>query len=73
MVRNEGVLQLNGPQSITGSFTQTGAGVLDLGIAGKASGQYGALDIAAAASLDGGLVLYDRAVFRLRWETSSTF
>jgi hypothetical protein len=57
MVTNEGVLQLTGPQSITGSFTQTGAGVLDLGIAGKASGQYGALDISAAVSLDGGLGL----------------
>src|SRR5271166_5056528 len=57
MVTNEGVLQLTGPQSITGSFVQTGAGVLDLGIAGKAFGQYGALQISAAASLDGGLGL----------------
>ncbi len=57
MVTNEGVLQLNGPQSITGSFTQTGAGVLDLGIAGNAFDQYGALEISAAASLDGGLGL----------------
>jgi hypothetical protein len=57
MVTNEGVLQLNGPQSIKGSFAQTGAGVLDLGIAGNASGQYGALQISAAASLDGGLGL----------------
>jgi hypothetical protein len=57
MVTNEGVLQLNGPQSITGSFTQTGAGVLDLGIAGNTVGQYGALEISAAASLDGGLGL----------------
>ena len=57
MVTNKGVLQLTGPQSITGSFTQTGAGVLDLGIAGNAFGQYGALEISAAASLDGGLGL----------------
>ena len=57
MVTNEGVLQLTGPQSIIGSFRQTGAGVLNMGIAGNASGQYGALEISAAASLDGGLGL----------------
>jgi hypothetical protein len=57
MATNEGVLQLAGPQSITGSFTQTGAGVLDLAIAGSASGQYGSLEISAAASLGGDLGL----------------
>jgi PEP-CTERM motif len=57
MATNEGVLQLAGPQSITGSFTQTGAGVLDLAIAGTASGQYGSLEISAAASLGGDLGL----------------
>ena len=48
-------LQIAAPLTITGNFTQTAAGALDLDFAGDVSGQYGALTITELATLDGGL------------------
>jgi hypothetical protein len=56
-VTNKATLQLAAPQTITGSFTQTAAGVLSLDFAGDASGQYGALTVSKLTTLDGGLAI----------------
>jgi hypothetical protein len=56
-VTNKATLQLAAPETITGTFTQTAAGVLGLDFAGDASGQYGALTITKLTTLDGGLAI----------------
>jgi len=56
-VTNGGWLRLAAPEAITGSFTQTAAGVLGLDFAGDASGQYGALSVSKLTTLDGGLAI----------------
>ncbi len=56
-VFNSDPLSIAAPQSITGNFDQSGAGVLDFGVAGDTPGQYGALAITGFATLDGGLGL----------------
>jgi hypothetical protein len=43
------------PETITGNFSQTAAGALDLEFAGDAWGQYGALAVTKLTTLDGGL------------------
>ena len=43
------------PETITGNFSQTAAGALDLDFAGDAWGQYGALTVTKLTTLDGGL------------------
>jgi hypothetical protein len=48
---------LAAPQTITADFTQSATGLLDFGLAGDASGQYGSLAVTGLASLDGGLGL----------------
>ena len=45
------------PETITGNFSQTSAGVLDLEFAGDVSGQYGALAVTQLTTLDGGLAI----------------
>jgi hypothetical protein len=50
---NMGALKVAAPLSVTGSFTQTAAGALDLDLAGVSS--YGALTISSLATLDGAL------------------
>ena len=54
---NKGVLRLAAPETITGNFTQTSAGMLDLELAGDAAGQYGSLSVTSLATLDGGLAI----------------
>ena len=56
-VTNKAKLQLAAPQTITGNFTQTAAGVLSLDFAGDASGQYGALTVTKLTTLDGSLAI----------------
>jgi hypothetical protein len=58
-VANKGLLQIAtlAPLSITGNFTQTGAGVLGLDFAGDVFGQYGALTVTKLTTLDGGLAI----------------
>jgi hypothetical protein len=56
-VTNKGALQLAAPQTITGNFTQTVAGVLDLDFAGDALGEYGALSVSKLTTLDGRLAI----------------
>ena len=56
-VTNKAKLQLAAPQTITGNFTQTAAGVLGLDFAGDLSGQYGALSVSKLTTLDGGLAI----------------
>ena len=56
-VTNKDPLRIAAPQTITGNFTQTAAGVLDLDFAGDVSGQYGALTITKLATLDGRLAI----------------
>ena len=52
-----GALRLAAPETITGSFTQTAAGVLGLDFAGDVLGQYGALTVSKLTTLDGGLAI----------------
>ena len=54
-VINKDPLRISVPLAMTGSFTQTATGALDLDFAGKASGKYGALAITRLATLDGAL------------------
>jgi len=54
-VFNNDPLMIAAPLTITGNFTQTAAGALDLDFAGVASGEYGALTIGSLATLDGAL------------------
>jgi hypothetical protein len=56
-VTNMGALRLAAPETITGSFTQTAAGVLGLDFAGDVLGQYGALTVTKLTTLDGGLAI----------------
>jgi hypothetical protein len=51
------MLQLAAPETITGNFTQTAAGVLGLDFAGDVLGQYGALSVSKLTTLDGGLAI----------------
>jgi hypothetical protein len=64
-VTNKGALRIAAPQTITGNFTQAPAGVLGLGIAGDASGQYGALTVTKLTTLDGGLAIDLTGGFKL--------
>ena len=59
------------PQTITGNFTQTAAGVLGLDFAGDVSGQYGALTTTKLTTLDGGLAIDLTDDFKLT--TDDTF
>ncbi|HKI15317.1 MAG TPA: PEP-CTERM sorting domain-containing protein [Roseiarcus sp.] len=56
-VTNKGPLQIAtlAPLAITGNFSQTAAGALDLDFAGDAWGQYGALTVTKLTTLDGRL------------------
>jgi hypothetical protein len=56
-VTNKATLQLAAPQTITGNFTQTAAGVLGLDFAGDTLGEYGALTVSKLTTLDGGLAI----------------
>ena len=56
-VFNGDPLMIAAPQTITGNYDQSAAGVLDFGIAGDMTGQYGSLAITGFATLDGGLAL----------------
>jgi hypothetical protein len=56
-VTNKGRLRLAAPETITGNFTQSDAGVLGLDFAGDASGQYGALTTTKLTTLDGRLAI----------------
>jgi hypothetical protein len=56
-VFNNDPLMIDAPQTITGNYDQSAAGVLDFGIAGDMTGQYGCLAITGFATLDGGLEL----------------
>jgi hypothetical protein len=56
-VFNNGALMLAAPQSITGNFSQSATGLLDFGLAGDLTGQYGSLAVTGLASLGGGLGL----------------
>ena len=52
---NNDPLMIAAPQTITGNFAQSAAGLLDFGLAGEMPGQYGALAISGSTSLAGGL------------------
>jgi hypothetical protein len=52
-VTNMDPLRIASPLQITGNFTQTDTGVLDLDFAGDVFGQYGALTVTKLATLDG--------------------
>jgi hypothetical protein len=56
-VTNMGALRLAAPETITGSFTQSAAGVLGLDFAGDTLGEYGALKTTKLTTLDGGLAI----------------
>jgi hypothetical protein len=56
-VTNMGALRIAAPQTITGNFTQTAAGVLGLDFSGDVFGQYGALTASKLTTLDGGLAI----------------
>jgi hypothetical protein len=56
-VFNDDPLMVAAPQTITGNYDQSATGVLDFGIAGDITGQYGSLAITGFATLDGGLRL----------------
>jgi PEP-CTERM motif len=56
-VTNKGALQIAAPEAITGSFTQSAAGVLGLDFAGDVFGEYGALSVSKLTTLDGGLAI----------------
>jgi hypothetical protein len=45
-------LMIAAPPTITGNYDQSAAGVLDFGIAGDMTGQYGSLAITGFATLD---------------------
>ena len=64
-VFNDDPLMIAAPQTITGNYDQSAAGVLDFGIAGDMTGQYGSLAITGFATLDGGLALDLLDGFRL--------
>ena len=64
-VFNGDPLMIAAPQTITGNYDQSAAGVLDFGIAGDMTGQYGSLAITGFATLDGGLALDLLDGFRL--------
>ena len=64
-VFNDDPLMIAAPQTITGNYDQSAAGVLDFGIAGDMTGQYGSLAITGFATLDGGLGLDLLDGFRL--------
>jgi hypothetical protein len=64
-VFNGDPLMIAAPQTITGNYDQSAAGVLDFGIAGDVAGQYGSLAITGFATLDGGLRLDLLDGFRL--------
>jgi PEP-CTERM motif len=64
-VFNDDPLMIAAPQTITGNYDQSAAGVLDFGIAGDMKGQYGSLAITGFATLDGGLALDLLDGFRL--------
>jgi hypothetical protein len=64
-VFNDDPLMISAPQTITGNYDQSAAGVLDFGIAGDMTGQYGSLAITGLATLDGGLALDLLDGFRL--------
>jgi hypothetical protein len=51
-------VQLAAVLTITGSYTQTGAGVLDITIGGTGMGQYGQLMVSGSVSLDGTLNVF---------------
>ena len=54
-VFNDDPLMIAAPQTITGNFDQSAAGVLGLDFAGDVLGQYGALSVSKLTTLDGGL------------------
>ena len=54
---NKGALKLAAPETITGNFTQSAAGVLGLDFAGDVLGEYGALSVGKLTTLDGGLAI----------------
>jgi hypothetical protein len=56
-VTNKASLRIAAPQTITGSLTQTAAGVLGLDFAGDVLGEYGALTVTKLTTLDGGLAI----------------
>ena len=56
-VTNKGALKLAAPETITGNFTQSAAGVLGLDFAADVSGEYGALTVSKLTTLDGGLAI----------------
>ncbi len=57
IVANKGALRIAALQTIAGIFTQTAPGVLGLDFAGDVFGQYGALFVSKATTLDGGLAI----------------
>ena len=69
-VTNKGLLQIATPETITGDFTQSAAGVLGLDFAGV--GQYGALTVSKLTTLDGGLAIDLTGGFTWRRATAST-
>jgi hypothetical protein len=64
-VTNMASLRIGAPQTITGSFMQTVAGVLDLDFGGDVFGQYGALTVSKLTMLDGGLAIDLTGTFTL--------
>jgi hypothetical protein len=56
-VTNKASLRIAAPETITGNFTQSAAGVLGLAFAGDVSGEYGALTVTKLTTLDGGLAI----------------
>jgi hypothetical protein len=64
-VFNDDPLMIAAPQTITGNYDQSAAGVFDFGIAGDMTGQYGSLAITGFETLDGGLGLDSLDGFRL--------
>ena len=57
IVTNAGALRLAAPDSIAGYFAQTGAGALDVEIAGTGPDAFGNLAVSGAVSLAGGLAV----------------
>ena len=54
-VTNDDPLKVTAPITITGDFDQSATGELDFALSGAMAGQYGALTVSGATSLDGGL------------------
>jgi hypothetical protein len=50
---NDGDVQLASVLTVTGDYTQTAAGILDIAIGGTGRGQYGQLAVSGSVSLDG--------------------